>query len=115
SPTQWDRVMPQARAADLLARIASGADEAGVLARLPEAPSRHLRGALALARRQAVELRNEVAHLAQALAPIGVPVVLLKGAAYSLLDLPAAAGRLVSDVDILVPRERLADVESALM
>ena len=115
APAQWDRAVPQARTADLLARVAGGAERAGVLAQLPAEPLRHLVGALKLAQRQAIELRNEVAHVAAALAPIGVPVVLLKGAAYSMLNLPAAQGRLVSDIDILVPRQRLADVESALM
>jgi hypothetical protein len=39
----------------------------------------------------------------------------LKGAAYVMADLPAAHGRIVSDVDILVPKERLADVERAFL
>jgi hypothetical protein len=44
-----------------------------------------------------------------------VPLVLLKGAAYLLADLPAARGRHFSDVDLLVPRDRLRAVEEALL
>ena len=44
-----------------------------------------------------------------------MPVVVLKGAAYLIGDLPPARGRLFSDVDILVPKHALPAVESALM
>jgi hypothetical protein len=39
----------------------------------------------------------------------------LKGAAYVAAGLPAAAGRLFNDIDLLVPREQLPQAESALM
>jgi len=60
-------------------------------------------------------VRREVAHIYTCLRPLAVAVVLLKGAAYLLAGLPAALGRTFSDVDVLVPRDRLADVEAALM
>jgi hypothetical protein len=41
--------------------------------------------------------------------------VLLKGAAYVFAGLPAARGRLVTDIDILVPRDALVEVERALV
>jgi hypothetical protein len=44
-----------------------------------------------------------------------VPVVLLKGAAYSAAGLAPARGRLFSDIDVMVPKTRLADAEAALM
>ncbi len=111
----WDLLIRQGRQADLLARIGARAQAGGVWDGLPDAPRRHLASAMRLAARQHRELRHEVAQVARALAPIGVPVVLLKGAAYAMAGLDAAVGRMVSDVDILVPRERLAEVESALM
>lgn len=113
--SDWDLLVRVARRADLLARLAAGARQAGVWPALPEAPRRHLEGAEVLALRQQRELRDEVHCLAEALRPIGVPLVLLKGAAYAMTGHPAAQGRMVSDVDILVPHERLADVETALM
>src|SRR5262249_8857136 len=57
----------------------------------------------------------EIDRIGWALRGLDVPVVLLKGAAYHAIGLPTAAGRLTSDIDILVPRERLADVESTLI
>jgi hypothetical protein len=51
----------------------------------------------------------------RALAPLGVPVVLLKGTAYAAAGLEAGLGRSIGDLDILVPRPALADVERALL
>jgi hypothetical protein len=51
----------------------------------------------------------------RALAPLGVPVVLLKGTAYVAAGLDAGRGRSIGDLDVLVPRSALADVERALL
>jgi hypothetical protein len=51
----------------------------------------------------------------RALAPLGVPVILLKGTAYAAAGLEAGRGRSIGDLDILVPRAALADVERALL
>jgi hypothetical protein len=56
----------------------------------------------------------ELHRLAQVLEPLGVPVVLLKGAAYLVQGLPFAQGRWMGDVDIMVPRPRIGEVEAAL-
>jgi hypothetical protein len=61
------------------------------------------------------EVGREIGHLRKALAPLGLPVLLLKGAAYFAAQLPPAAGRLFSDIDILVPKARLSEVEAALI
>ena len=50
----------------------------------------------------------------RALAPLGVAVVLLKGTAYVAAGLSAGQGRLIGDLDILVPRDALPEVERAL-
>lgn len=115
SMADWDLLTRQGRRADLLARIGELAQSHGVWEALPEQPRRHLESAMKLAQRQHVELRHEVLAIAAALQPVGVPVVLLKGAAYAQAGLRACAGRMVSDVDILVPRQHLTEVESALM
>lgn len=115
SMAQWDLLVRQGRRADVLARVGENARFHGVWDDLPLQPRRHLESAMKLAQRQHVELHHEVQAIARALAPLDEPVVLLKGAAYVQAGLAAARGRMVSDVDILVPRERLTEVESALM
>jgi Uncharacterised nucleotidyltransferase len=115
SEAQWDLLVRQGRRADVLARIGENARLQGAWAAVPAQPRRHLESAMKLAARQHVELGHEVQAIARALEPVGEPAVLLKGAAYVQAGLAAARGRMVSDVDILVPRQRLTEVESALM
>jgi hypothetical protein len=115
SSSQWDEFVRQARAANLLPRIATSLDELGLLHEVPTAPRAHLVAAGTLAQAQADAVRREVAHVEGALAATGVSFILLKGAAYLLAGLRAARGRMFSDIDILVPRRALPDVEAALM
>jgi Uncharacterised nucleotidyltransferase len=51
----------------------------------------------------------------RALAPLGIPVILLKGTSYVAAGLDAGRGRLIGDLDILVPRDRLDEAEAALL
>ncbi|WP_419808648.1 nucleotidyltransferase family protein [Sphingomonas sp.] len=51
----------------------------------------------------------------RALAPLGLPVVLLKGTAYAAAGLSAGQGRAIGDLDILVRRDDLAAAEAALL
>jgi hypothetical protein len=64
------------------------------------------------ARRQAL-WEAEMAR--RALAPLDVPVILLKGTAYVAADLPSSIGRSIGDLDIMVPRESLDAVQEALL
>jgi hypothetical protein len=57
----------------------------------------------------------EVEMARRTLAPLGIPVVLLKGSAFIAAGLNAGKGRLVGDLDILVPRDRVDDVETAVL
>lgn len=49
------------------------------------------------------------------LAPLGCPVVLLKGTAFVAAGLLAGIGRSIGDLDILVPRDALDQVEATLL
>ncbi len=111
---EWDLLIRQARHANLLARLAATLAQHDLLPKLQAQPRSHLESALTIARRQTQAVRWEVARIAQALKAIDTPIVLLKGAAYIVRDLPAAQGRLFSDVDILVAKSQLEAVELAL-
>jgi Uncharacterised nucleotidyltransferase len=113
--TPWEALIRGAREADLLASLAVRIDASIGLDHVPGAPRAHLIAAQHHCRAQHAAVRREAVEIACALAPLATPVVLLKGAAYLLAGLPAAQGRLFSDIDILVPKARLAEVESALM
>ncbi len=108
----WDRLIPLARRANLLARLAWLVGHHRL--QVPREVEPHLRSARYLAERQQRVILWEVEQIARALAPLECPVVLLKGAAYVMAGLEVAGGRLFGDVDILLPRERLDEAERLL-
>ncbi len=114
SLADWDRLIPQAAQAGLLSRLAVMADDPDLDEAIPEPVRPHLLAARTVAERQGRAVRWEAHKLDQALGPTGIPAVLLKGAAYVLADLPPAHGRLFADVDILVPKAALGQVEASL-
>lgn len=113
SESQWDVLVRLSRSADLLARIAHRVEVREQ--KVPACVSPHLQSARHMAARQHRELVLELRVIGRALADAGIPAVVLKGAAYVLAGLDAAAGRMVSDIDLLVPQEALPQAESALM
>jgi hypothetical protein len=111
----WEVLIHSAREADLLGTLAFRAEARACLPSIPPAPRAHLIAAGHRYRAQQAAVRREIREIACALQHLDVPVILLKGAAYLVADLPPARGRFFSDIDILVPKGRLPDVESALM
>jgi hypothetical protein len=111
---QWETLILQARQTHLISRIAHRLGERNLLGGVLPAPRAHLEAALILAAAQADAVRREVTYIRRALARVGIDVVLLKGAAYLMAGLPPADGRMFTDIDILVPFERLTEVELAL-
>lgn len=111
---QWDLLIRQGRRANLLGKLAFSLLSEGQTP-VPKSPQAHLVSALKMADRQDLAIRWEVSCISQALLVSGVNVILLKGAAYVMAGLPTARGRTFSDVDILVPKEQICEVESALM
>ena len=115
SATGWDSVLPILRDQGLLARLHSQLSAAGLLGFLPERIREHLLAARAVSEDHERMIRWEVDRIQRALSHRDIPVVLLKGAAYVAAELPPAKGRLVSDVDILVPQVHLDSTELALV
>jgi Uncharacterised nucleotidyltransferase len=115
SALRWDLLLRQARVAGLPARLGHLLDGAGALDAAPPAPRQHLLNAMRLARAQQAEVRRELDHVRDALAGLALAPILLKGAAYVAAGLSPSPGRVFSDIDILVPKARLAEVEAALM
>jgi hypothetical protein len=115
SLAEWELLLRQATIAQLTSALHYLAEERGLLDNIPARPRVHLEWARTQGERHAQGVRFEVREIRRALAGIGVPLILLKGAAYTMAQLPPARGRLFSDIDILVPKERLDEVEAALM
>ncbi len=113
SEAEWDLLVRQARHANLLGRLHHHLQNAGVA--VHERAHVHMLSAATMAERQHRAVRTEAAILRDTLAELGLPLILLKGAAYVLADLPPVHGRVFADVDILVPRAQLDEVESQLI
>lgn len=107
----WTGVLSVARAEQLLGTLAHRVDGLA----LPE----RVAAIMADARESAAHERRtalwEAEMARRALAPLGVPVVLLKGTAYAAAGLAAGQGRSIGDLDLLVPRAALTAVEAALL
>jgi hypothetical protein len=111
----WEALVRAGRDAGLLGTLGCRLDAQHVLQSVPPAPRAHLIAARILSDAQHVAVKREIAEISRALDPLEIPIVALKGAAYVLADLPPSRGRMFSDIDILVPKEDLPRVESALM
>jgi hypothetical protein len=113
--SDWDLLVRQARTARLLGRLAGLADRFGLWDRVPEPVRPHLEAAARLADKHRTVMEWEIRQVQRVLAPVCQKIVLLKGAAYVAARLPPATGRLFSDLDILVPKADLAQVEQTLL
>jgi hypothetical protein len=111
---EWEALLACARRNVLAAHVSLLAQRAGVESNLPPEVRRHLEGARLYAARIAQLGRWELDRIRRAVGP-GVSLIALKGAGYLLRGLDFAGTRLMSDVDILVPREALDAVERALL
>jgi len=115
SIADWDMLVRQARSAGLLARVRHVLGQQNMIEAIPAEARWHFDAAATLAEKQQLAVRWEVEKVREALDGLVIPIVLLKGSAYVMANLPAANGRLFNDIDILVPREQLGPVEAALL
>ncbi|MET0081732.1 MAG: nucleotidyltransferase family protein [Sedimenticola sp.] len=114
SLSDWDLLVRQGRSAGLLTYLCDAAERLNILEDLPERPRNHLVSARILTHKHQRDIRWEVHCIMKALRDHEHPVILLKGAAYLLSGLPISRVRIFSDVDILVPKEMIDDVEATL-
>jgi Uncharacterised nucleotidyltransferase len=109
--SDWTGLIAAARAEQLIGTLAHQLSGAAV----PERVARLLAMHRADAERSRVQALWEAEMARRALAPIGLPVILLKGTAFHAAGLQAAEGRSVGDLDILVPRARIEEAEATLI
>ncbi|MEM6579637.1 MAG: nucleotidyltransferase family protein [Pseudomonadota bacterium] len=103
-----------ARSCGLLAALCVRLKQTNQFEGLPIEAQRHLHSALVVADKQARDLKYELKWIKRALDSVNIKSVLLKGAAYILADLPSGRGRLISDIDLLIPKSKIEDAECAL-
>lgn len=114
-PADWELLLRVARRARVLGRLESDLARVGLLEDIPERAAAHLRAARNVIAHRNTLISWEVNRLLWALKGIEVPLILLKGTAYLLAGLPPARGRIFADVDLLVPEERIGEIEERLV
>lgn len=110
----WSLFLAEARRSKVLPRIAMML-RTDATTDVPTAVQPHLESAWRLAEAMTRDVWRELQYVEEALSSIQERILLLKGAAYVVARLPAAVGRIFSDLDILVERTSLPAVESALL
>lgn len=120
---EWERLFQLARAGRLMGTIAFFLREKELMDYVPEKGKWMLESAQVKAERgrrqslwEAECLRRAIfgKDLSEKIRGNQIPLVLLKGAAYQIADLPWGRGRISVDVDVLTPISALPHVEAAL-
>jgi hypothetical protein len=107
----WAGLISAARAEQLIGSLACRMEGQAV----PPRVAATFAAARADAAQGRVQALWEAEMARRALAPLGVPVVLMKGTAFHAAGLDASIGRSVGDLDIMVPKDSLEAVETALL
>lgn len=110
----WGLLMRQARTANVLGRTLAAIETCIPSVEWPLRAQQALVAENHLADHRLRSLHWEAAGLARLLNGVGTRLVLLKGAAYALDEHRFARYRHFGDIDILVPRARLDEVERLL-
>ena len=111
----WEALLACARRNAVLAYLAQRVVAAQAIDDVPPAPRAALLAAQTAAARLAQLARFELDRVRRALASHDIPMIALKGAAYLLRGMPHATTRIISDVDVMVPRDRIDEAERALI
>lgn len=113
SEWEWELLLRQARAAGVLSRLAIFWKEF-CLYEPTDFVIAHLISAEKFWLSQKRIVDWEIFCLQKIFSQLQVPLILLKGAAYSASSLHAGMGRVFNDIDVLVPKSRLQDVVDKL-
>jgi hypothetical protein len=111
---QWNDVLAIGFSQWLLGRLGAALDDAGLRHRIPEKARERIDAAAIAIDSSRTAVSYELNRVLRALGDIDTPLVLLKGAAYLMAGLPPARGRFIGDLDFMVPRARIAEVEGKL-
>ena len=114
SLSDWDRLLREVHARRLGGRLSWHLEAHGLAPNCPSMVRQDLAAQRCFGEYKQSQVRLELRKLTKALAPAGIPILLLKGAAYAHAGLMVARGRDFADVDIMVPRAQLEAAETAL-
>ncbi len=111
----WELLVRVGRRARLLGRIEADLAQRGLLQAIPPCAARHLQAARQVIAHRQTLITWEVNRILWALTGSETPLIVLKGSGYLLAQLPPARGRIFADVDLLVPEDKIHQVEKQLV
>ena len=111
----WETLLAHARVTNLQGHIWYMFERSGLTGLVPHRMQDRLRAATLVAEEHNRRNLWEADRVHHAVSSLDVPIILLKGAAYAAARLPAAHGRPTADIDIMVPKRRVGEVEAALL
>lgn len=115
SPEQWQTLILILRYERLLATFSFFYRSSNSWNDLPDFVKHHLINAEIMSQRQAKQVVFEADQLRDLLEKEAPEFLFLKGAAYTLTNNPASVGRTFSDIDILVKKETIPELEKSLL
>ena len=111
----WEQLIRFARHARMIATLRELVFAQGIENSLPELVAEVFEAERVRCAHLQLQARRELRELESAFQGAEYPLLLLKGTAYLAAELPPAAGRRFSDVDLLVAKEHLEDAEERLL
>ena len=112
---EWQTLIGAARQTRLLARLHCLLQRTHCSEQPPEEALRQLASAATIVRYHQRRALWELNRIKRVLGPAGIPIVLLKGGAYLMMELELSCGREMRDVDLLIGRAQLQDAEKRLL
>jgi hypothetical protein len=111
----WELLIRLARRVKLLGHLALELDKINSLEKISVRVANQLRSNFTLAKKLQQQAYWELNRILWALKEVDLPVIALKGVAYSLAGLPESEGRLYVDLDLMVLRDDITRIESILI
>jgi hypothetical protein len=112
---QWSLLLRMAKTCKLTAYIAWWIDQHNLSHSVPDKVLNHFQAAHAVVAYRRRMAFWEMNRLQRALAECNTDIVVLKGCAYLLADIPFAHARLFADVDIMVEKSTIDRIEQSLL
>ncbi len=110
----WELLLRLARKVKLLGRLAIELNKRNLLEKIPIRAANQLHSGLIQAQKLQQLTYWELNRVLWALREVDAPIIILKGVAYLLAGLPEANGRVYVDLDLMVTKNDMSHVESAL-
>ncbi len=112
---QWTHIITHGRNQNMLGRLYSRFKARNLTSELPNKVRIHMENCEKTEQRQRINIHRELSDISNALSKKNVDSIVLKGAAYSILNLDCANGRIFNDIDVLVAKTDIRKAEIGFM